>query len=88
MQRAVKRLKALRAAALPLASPKEESQASSNTFDFDVRPLRFDIFQELQKLCDEDETDDDDQDDQVFKLIWLRLQCDSTVVFFYLESPL
>lgn len=72
----MKRLKALRAAALPLASPKEESQASSNTFDFDVRPLRFDIFEELQKLCDEDETDDDDQDDQVFKLVCLRRERD------------
>lgn len=73
-ERAVKRLKALRAAALPLASPKEESQASSNTFDFDVRPLRFDIFEELQKLCDEDETDDDDQDDQKVRYKGLILE--------------
>lgn len=61
----MKRLKALRAAALPLASPKEESQASS--CDFEEKPSRFDIFEELRKLHDEHDTDSSscDEEEQV-----------------------
>ncbi|XP_066252857.1 uncharacterized protein Spt20 isoform X3 [Euwallacea similis] len=58
----VKKLKVHRAAALPLTSPKEENQAST-TCDFETKSSKFDIFEELQKLCDEDEESSDEDDD-------------------------
>ncbi|XP_050299560.1 transcription factor SPT20 homolog isoform X2 [Anthonomus grandis grandis] len=62
-ERAVKRLKSLRAATLPLASLRYDNQASCS--DFDPRPLpksSFDIFKELRRLQGDD-TDYSSSDD-------------------------
>ncbi|KAL1489617.1 hypothetical protein ABEB36_013565 [Hypothenemus hampei] len=61
----VKRLKALRTAAQALVSPKEEQQAAN---------LEFDIFEELQKLYEEEETDSSDEEEQGVKYKTLILE--------------